>query len=388
MSKQVTIAAAYELPARRYPELDTIDLFRAVLKGALASWPVGPQDIDGLLTTPAGTITGYDTYIHGRLISELGIHARLAETMNLGGGSHLAMVNHAAMAIREGRANAVICISAGKMFRPGMGAGEAMARAISDGDLEVPYGAYIPALYGLVASQFMAERNATARDLARVAVSARKWALLNPKARMHEKGPLTVEEVLASRMIASPFHYLDCSLPSDGGGAVLVTRADLGRKWAKQPAYIQGYGECHQRGTLSDPGSLIDTGAVVSGGAAFKESGLKPRDIRVAQLYDAFSSTPLILLENLGLCAKGEAAAFVQSGAIDPGGSLPVNTYGGLISFGHTGDSSGMSLLTAGASQALGEAGSTQVDNAEHVLIHAYGGIMFNHTTMILGRAA
>jgi acetyl-CoA acetyltransferase len=189
-------------------------------------------------------------------------------------------------------------------------------------------------------------------------------------------------------MVASPFHYFDCSLPTDGGGAVLVTRADLGVRWAKQPAYINGYGECHLRGTVSDPGDLIETGAVVSGDAAFKQAGLTPRDIRAAQLYDAFSSTPLILLENLGLCGRGEAAAFVQSGAIDPGGALPVNTYGGLMSFGHTGDSSGMSLLTAGALQALGEAGPTQVDGAGHVLIHAYGGIMFNHTTMILGRDA
>jgi acetyl-CoA acetyltransferase len=388
LSKQVTIAAAYELPARRYPEFDTLELFRAVLKGALASWPVGPQDIDGLLTTPAGTISGYDTYIHSRLISELGIHARLAQTMNLGGGSHLAMVNYAAMAIREGRANAVLCISAGKMFRPGMGAGEAMARAVSDGNLEVPYGTYIPALYALTASEFMVDRNATAEDLARVAVSARKWALLNPKARMYNDGPLTVEAVLASRMVVTPFHYLDCSVPTDGGGAVLVTRSDLGLRWAKQPAYIRGYGECHQRGTVSDSGSLIETGAVVAGRVAFERAGLRPRDSGAAQLYDAFSSTPLILLENLGLCERGEAAAFVQSGAIDPGGVLPVNTYGGLLSFGHTGDSSGMSLLTAGSLQALGEAGPTQVDNAAHVLIHAYGGVMFSHTTMILGRDA
>lgn len=385
LADQVTIAGAYEIPPRRYREHSSMDLFRMILGGAMAEWRIGPRDVDGLLTTTGGDITGHDTYIHGRLISELGIRPSIAETMNLGGGSHQAMVNRAAMAIREGRANAVICVSAGKMMRPGLGAAEAMVRAICDFNLEGPYGPWIAALYGLVATKFMAERNVMAEDLARVAVSARKWALLNPDARQHDAGPITIEDVLSSRMVVTPFHYLDCSLPSDGGGAVLVTRADLGRKWAERPAYVKGYGEYHPRGTVSDPGDLIETGAVISGRKAFAEAGLTPTDIDVAQLYDAFSSTPLLLLENLGFCKPCEAAAFVRSGAIDPGGSLPVNTYGGLMSFGHTGESSGMSLLVQGARQAMGLAGPTQVENVRNVLIHAYGGIMFYHTTTILG---
>lgn len=385
MSEQVTIAGAYELQPRRYRDKSSIDLFRMILAGALAEWPVSPGDIDGVITTTGGDITNHDTYIHGRLISELGIKASISETMNLGGASHQAMMNRAAMAIREGRANAVICISAGKMMRPGLGAADAMVRAICDFNLEGPYGPWIAALYGLVATKYMAERNVTAEDLARVAVSARKWALLNPDARQYEAGPLSIEDVLASRMVVTPFHYLDCSLPTDGGGAVLVTRADLGRRWAKRPAYVKGYGEYHPRGTVSDPGSLIETGAIVSARKAFAEAGLTPSDIDAAQLYDAFSSTPLMLLENLGFCRPGEAAGFVHSGAIDPGGSLPVNTYGGLMSFGHTGESSGMSLLVAGARQILGTAGPTQVENARNVLIHAYGGILFYHTTTILG---
>jgi len=388
LTEKVTIAGAFEMVPKRYPELDTNDLFRTVLRGAMASWPVRPEDIDGVLATPSGSIMGYDTYIHGRLVSELGLRARFVETMNLGGASHIAMVNRAAMAIREGRASAVICVSAGKMFRPGNGGGEAMARAISDPSLEMPYGTFIPAMYGMLASHFMKERGATSEDFARVAVAMRKWALLNPAARMHSAGPVTVEDILASKMIATPFHYLDCSVPSEGGGAVLVTREDLGRKWTKQPAYVLGFGEAHLRGTMSDPGDLLNNGSVVAGKAAFAEARLAPSDIKLAQLYDAFSMTPLVLLENLGICAPGEAAAFVRSGAIDPGGSFPVNTYGGLLSFGHTGDSSGMSLLTAGAMQVLGQAGASQVDDASLALVHTYGGMMFDHSTMILGREA
>ena len=382
----VTIAAAYEMPPGRYPELSTEDLFRTVLKGALSSWPIKPQDIDGLLTHPSGTIAGYDIYFHDKLVSELGIRPSFVETLNIGGATYPAMVNRAVSAIVTGRANAVLCIGAGKFTKLNKGGGEMMARALGDPSLEVPYGIWIPPLYGLLASEFLDEHKVSAVDIARVAVSARKWALLNPQARMHRAGAIGVGDVLASRMVASPFHYLDCSLPSDGGGAVLVTRADLGRKWAKQPAYVLGYGEAHLRGRVSDPGKLTDTGAKVSGAEAFRRAGLTPKDIDVAQLYDAFSVTPLVLLENLGFCEPGDAARFVQSGAIDPGGQLPVNTYGGLLSFGHTGDASGMSLVTAGAFQVMGCAGPNQVERADRVLIHGYGGIMYDHATLILGR--
>jgi acetyl-CoA acetyltransferase len=386
VTDHVTIAAAYEMAPGRYPELSTEDLFRTVLKGALSSWSIKSQDIDGLLTHPSGTIAGYDIYFHDRLISELGIRPNFVETLNLGGATYPAMVNRAANAIRAGRASAVLCIGAGKFTKLADGGGEMMARAISDPSLEVPYGTWIPALYGLLASEFIADHHVRAEDIARVAVAERKWALLNPQARMHHAGAISVQDVLSSRMVASPFHYLDCSLPSDGGGAVLVTRAELGQKWARQPAYILGYGEAHLRGRVSDPGRLTETGAKLSGAEAFRAAGLTPTDIDVAQLYDAFSITPLVLLENLGFCEPGGAARFVQSGAIDPGGRLPVNTYGGLLSFGHTGDASGMSLVTAGAFQAMACAGPNQVERAERVLIHGYGGIMYDHATLILGR--
>lgn len=386
MSEDVAIAAAFELPPGRYPESGCFDLFRQVLKGLIAQCPVKPQDIDGLLACPSGGVAGFDPYVHEKLISELGIRPAMAEVVNLGGATFAAMVDRAANAIRAGQASAVICIGAGKFMKPSAGGAELMARVTSDIALEMPYGTFIPSLYALIASQFMAERGVTKADLARVAVAQRKWAVRNPHARMAAAGEITVEDVLASRPISTPFNLLDCSVPCDGGGAVIVARGDLARKWAAQPAWVLGYGECHPRGALSDRGNLLETGAAIAGAKAFRQAGLSPGDIRVAQLYDAFTSTPLILLEELGLCQPGEAAAFVNSGAVDPGGSLPVNTYGGLLSFGHTGDASGMSLLTAGAMQAMGTAGPTQVVDADRVLVHTYGGIMFDHATLILGR--
>lgn len=385
-SSDIAIAAAFELAPGRYPSSDTLDLFRQALGGVIGSIDIRPEDIDGLLTSPSGGVAGFDPYVHERLIAELGIRPTFAETMNLGGATYVSMVDRAAAAIRSGRASAIICVTAGKFMKPSAGGGALMAQVISDPNLEMPYGAFIPALYGLMTSQFMAERGITSEDLARVAVSARKWAMLNPQARMHGAGALTVEDVLASRRIASPFHLYDCSVPCDGGGAVIVARGDLARRWTRQPAYVVGYGEFHSRGLVSDCGGRLDTGAATSAAQAFKSAGMEPADIKAAQLYDAFSSTPLMLLEELGFCGQGESGAFVHSGAIDPGGILPVNTYGGLMSFGHTGDASGMSLLTAAASQTMGMAGKMQVPSADRVLVHAYGGIMFDHATLILGK--
>lgn len=388
MDNAVTISAIYEMKPGRYPDLGPHEIFHAVLNGAISEWQIRPQDIDGLLTSPGGQASGAtDAYIHERLIAELGIKPTFAETISSGGATFALMVHRASMAITSGQANAVLCIGAGKFMKPGAGGAEMMARTISEEDFEFPYGTFIPALYALIANQFMAERGVTREDLARVAVSARKWALLNPDARMYDKGPITIDDVIDSRPIAEPFHYLDCSIPSDGGGALLVTRADIGRRMTSQPAYIKGYGESHLSGTISSNRNLIETGAVVSGRQAFQRAGLTPSDIDVVELYDAFSATPLILLENLGMCDRGTSGRFVQSGATDPGGILPMNTNGGLLSFGHTGDASGMSVLIEGARQTMGKARTNQVNRADNVLVHCYGGMMYDHATLILGRA-
>lgn len=386
MDSAVAICAIHEMKPGRYPGLGPHDIFHAVLNGALPEWSIRPQDIDGLLTCPGGQTSGAtDAYIHERLIAELGIQPGFAETISSGGATFALMVQRASMAIAAGQANTVLCIGAGKFMKPGAGAAEMMARAISEEDFEFPYGTFVPALYALIAQQFMVERGVTRADLARVAVSARKWALLNPDARMHDQGPITIDDVIHSRPIAEPFHYLDCSVPSDGGGAIIVTRADIAKRLAGRPAYVKGYGESHLSGSISSTRNLTETGAVVSGKQAFRRAGLTPADIDVVELYDAFTAAPLLLLESLGFCERGASGRLVQSGATDPGGSLPMNTNGGLLSFGHTGDASGMSVLIEGARQVMGQAGANQVKQAENVLIHCYGGMMYDHATLILG---
>jgi acetyl-CoA acetyltransferase len=384
----IAIAATFGLPPRRYPDLTAKDLYRNVMEGVVREWKVKPGTIDGVLTGPSDQSTGKpDIYPHEAVVNLLGLQPRFMETLNLGGATFAAMAHRAAMAIREGVANAVLCIGAGKFTKPTSGAAEAQAKMIAEPDFEVPYGAFIPAIYALVASRYLAVGGGRREDMARIAVSARRWAMLNPRALMHSKGEISVADVLASRPISAPFHFLDCSVPTDGGGALLVTRADLARQICRQPAYFLGYGEAHTHGTISNAPDLVHTGAETSGALAFKEAELSPADIDMVQIYDAFTCTPLIMLENLGFCEFGGAGALAQSGALDPGGRLPMNTHGGLLSFGHTGDTSGMSVLIEGARQVMGEAGANQQARARTVLTHTYGGMMCDHATLILGQS-
>ena len=387
MAHDTAIAGIYEMKPGRYPDLNPIEMYYQVLSGAIAQWGIKPQDVDGLFTTPAGMAVGAaDIATHEKLGETLGIRPIISETLYAGGASFGAMVQRAEAMIRAGLCESILCLGAGKFGKVGTGGAEVLARMASEPNFEFPYGTYIVSNYAMVASAYMAAYNVPREALARVSVSQRRWAVRNPDSIMGPKGELTIEEVLASRPICSPFNMLDCSVPCEGGGAVLVTTAAKARRLAKQPAYVLGYGEAHMHSSVSQAESLVDTGAVRTARMAFAQAGLTPADIQVAQLYDAFSATPLILMENVGLCGRGAAPDFVMSGATDPGGSLPTNTGGGLLSFGHTGDASGMSVLIEGLRQCMNEAGNRQIKKADIGLIHVYGGMLAEHATLIVGR--
>jgi acetyl-CoA acetyltransferase len=387
MSEQVAIAATFELPPGRYPDLSVLDMYHLVMRGALGKWRLRPAQIDGLFTAPAGISSGrVEIATHEKLAQALGIRPTVSETLYAGGAMFAIMVQRAAALIRTGMADCILCVGAGQFMKVSAGGAQVQARLASDPSFEFPYGTYIPANYALVASQYMHSRQVKREALARVAVSARLWALRNPRAIMGKKGHITVEDVLASRPICSPFNLLDCSVPCDGGGAVLVASGSTARRLTSQPAYLLGHGEFHSHNTISEAQSLADTGAQVTGRAAFAAAGLSPSDINVLQLYDAFSVCPLMLLDDLGFCAPGGSADLVMSGALDPGGHLPTNTNGGLLSFGHTGDASGMSVLIEGARQLMGEAEETRAADSQLGLVHCYGGMFSEHATLILGK--
>ena len=220
--------------------------------------------------------------------------------------------------------------------------------------------------------------------MAAVAVNSRNHAQLNPLAQMRE--PITVEDVLASRMIADPLHLLDCSLVSDGGAAVVLTSAERAADMKQTPVYLLGAGEGHGHEHISQAHSLTTSAASESGKRAFEMAGLGPKDMDFAELYDCFTPVVLIELEDLGFCKKGEAGAFVEAGHLALDGSLPPNTHGGLLSHCHPGNPGSMCALTEAVRQLRHAAGDRQVKDAETALVHAQGGIMSSHCTLILGR--
>jgi len=251
---------------------------------------------------------------------------------------------------------------------------------------ETPYRPFLPSsAYALAASRHMHVYGTTREQMAAVAVAARQWALMNPKA--WEKKPLTVEEVLGARMISYPFTVRDICLVTDGGGAIIMTTADRAKSLKKPPVYVLGQGEYISHANISSMPDLTVTGALPSGKQAYAMAGLAAKDIDVFELYDAFTINTILFLEDLGVCPKGEGGRFVDGGTIAPGGKLPVNTNGGGLSYCHPG-MYGLFLLIEAVRQLRGECGERQVKGAETAIAHGNGGVLSSQSTVILGTAA
>ncbi|WP_372717053.1 thiolase family protein [Immundisolibacter sp.] len=389
MPVAVAIAAVSELTPGRYPQRATHALYQDAIATLLAQWPIKPGDIQGLLVAPAGMADGVsdNIFVHERLVEELGLDSTFAETVNVGGSTHAVMAIRAALAIRAGLADGVLCVSAGRFPNVGGGGAQRNTRMFAHPDFDSLYGPYIPPIYAQVATRHMHETGIGRDAMAAVAVGQRAWAIRHPQALMAAKGPLTVDSVLAARPIASPFHLLDCSVPCDGGGAFLVASAALARRINPQPAWLRGFGEVHRRANISQLRRLDDVGGQAAAQAAFRMAGLTPGDVRLAQLYDSFSYNPILGVEHMGLVPAGQGGRFFLDGRGAPGGDLPVNSNGGLLSFGHTGDASGMSVIAEAALQVMGRAGDRQV-SAPVALVHCYGGMMSEHAVLLLGNVS
>jgi acetyl-CoA acetyltransferase len=251
---------------------------------------------------------------------------------------------------------------------------------------ERPYGARVPMTsYALAASRHMAQYGTTSEQLAQLAVDARRWAAMNPRAR--HRDPLTVDDVLASPVLASPLHQLDCCLVTDGAGAYVLTSAERARDLARPPVYVLGAATSTSHWIISEMPDLTVTPGAVSGPNAFAMAGVAPSDVDVLMAYDSFTITALLHLEDLGFCAKGEGGAFAQDGRTGPGGALPMNTNGGGLSYTHPGQY-GMFLLVEAARQLRGECGERQVRDAELAVAHGCGGFLSATATVVLGTGA
>lgn len=248
---------------------------------------------------------------------------------------------------------------------------------------ETAYKPFLPAsAYALAASRHMHQYGTTREQLAEVAVSARKWALMNPRA--WEKEPLTIEQVLNAGMVSYPFTVRDCCLVSDGGGALIMVSAERAKSLKSKPAYVLGVGEYLSHNSISNMADLTVSGASRSGPIAFGMAGLTPSDVKAIELYDAFTINPILFLEDLGFCRKGEGGRLVENGGIAPGGKLAVNTNGGGLSYCHPG-MYGIFLLIEAVRQIRGERGPAQVANCDVALAHGNGGVLSSQVTVLLG---
>jgi len=379
----VAIVGAADTEVGVIPEYGATQLCVDAARRVLDDAGIKKNQIDGLITCNSMA----EPYMyHAEMIAEyLQIFPRYCMAIGAGGATTFSILQHAASAIVTGVCDTIL-ISMADSLRSGLSRDQAMLIQSSTGhaQFESPYGPTVPAYYALIAQAHMHEYGTTEQQFAEIAVACRNHAVLNPAAQMRE--PISVDDVLNSRMIADPLHLLDCSLVSDGGAAVIMTSAERAKDFPQQAVYLLGVGEGHGHEHISQAQNLTTSTAVESGKRAFEMAGLTPNDIDVAQLYDCFTPTVLIELEDLGFCAKGEAGVFVEAGEIKLGGSLPVNTHGGLLSHSHPGNPGSMFHLTEAVIQLRHQAGTRQVQDAEVALVHAQGGIMSSHCTLILGR--
>jgi acetyl-CoA C-acetyltransferase len=379
------IVGAFEHPTRKAEDKSIAQLHAESAKGALDDAGLAASDVDGYFVSgDAPGVLGALSMSDYLGLSKL----RHIDTTDIGGASPIAHVAHAAQAISAGRCRVALISMGGKLrtldparIQPnGYGAPEA--------PFETPFGISTHALYAMAANRHMYEFGTTGDQLAWVKVAASHHAYHNPNAMLRER--VTIEDVAASPMIADPLHKLDCCVVSDGGGAIVVAAAEIARSLTRPAVSIRGAGEAiaHQRGGKLD---ITRTAGALSGPQAFAQARLTPADIKYASIYDSFTITVIITLEDLGFCAKGEGGRFVSDGRLISGvGTLPVNTDGGSLCNNHPAGRGGLPKVVEAVRQLRGEAyPAVQVPNCDLALVHGSGGYIASRggsATLILQR--
>jgi acetyl-CoA C-acetyltransferase len=364
------IVGAYEHPTRHAPDKSLVQLHAEVAIGAIADAGLSKDDIDAYYF--AGDASGLSTM---SMVDYLNLKVRHVDSTETGGTSYLIHVAHAAQAIAAGKCNAALITLAGRPRSEGSSGAvpRATADASPEAQWEAPFSATTVNLYALCAQRHMYEFGTTPEQLAWVKVAASHHAQHNPNAML--KNVVTVEEVVASPMVASPLHRLDCCVVSDGGGALIVARPEIANALKRPKVAVIGAGEAI-KGQNGGEIDLMTSGAAVAGAAAFAEAGVKPGDIKYASIYDSFTITVVMQLEDLGFCKKGEGGKFVADGNLISGtGKLPFNTDGGGLCSNHPSNRGGMTKVIEAVRQLRGEAHpAVQVKNCNLGLAQGTGG--------------
>jgi len=381
LKNEIAIVGAYEHPRRWAPDKTAYQIAAESARAALEDAGLTFKDVDGYATSGVGPI-GVLSMCH-----HLNLKPDWIDSTAIGGSSFVAQVAYAGAAIRAGLCRTVLITygstAASERFAIGTGGGFSQDPPDS---FDIPYGPTIVGAYGMVAQRHMHEYGTTSAQLAEIAVTMRRHAGLNPYAKYRD--PITVEDVLASRVISSPLHLLDCCVISDGGGALVVTSAERARDLKQRPVHVLGAGVANRHNGIGQR-DILDIAARQSGARAFERAGVKHSDVDLCMIYDSFTITVLSTLENLGFCKLGEGGAFVENGRIGLGGALPVNLDGGGLSSNHPG-MRGIFLVIEAVKQLRGEAGARQVAGAQIALCHGTGGwlgIKHSGATLIVGAA-
>ncbi|PNQ04242.1 thiolase [Sphingobium sp. SA916] len=358
------------------PGLSAVDMAAKAALLALADAGIALSEVDALYTSaPYEALGGME------LAEYLGLTPKVTDCNRTGGSAFEVYVQQAALALEAGLIDcALIAYGSNPASNPPPGVG--MTR---QSPWEAPYKPLAPlSSYALAASRHMHLYGTTREQLAEVAVAARQWAQLNPEAAVRD--PLSIEDVLKARMVSDPLTVRDCCLFNDGAAAVVMVRADRAKDCARAPVHVLGAAHAVTHREISSMPDLTVTGAAISGSQAFAQAGVKPADMDVAMLYDAFTITPILFLEDLGFCPKGEGGRFVSGGHVAPGGGLALNTNGGGLSCVHPG-MYGLFLLVEATRQLRGECGERQVQDARLAVAHGNGGVLSSEATVVLGTA-
>jgi acetyl-CoA C-acetyltransferase len=377
------IAGAYEHPDRNIPDKSLAQLHAELAVGALADAGLTLADVDAYFCAgdaPAGVLVMADY---------LGLRLAHMDSTETGGSSSVIHVGHAAQAIAAGKCNVALITMGGLPRQQIFGsprAGE--ASTTPESGFEYLYGYTVPGMYALAAKRHMYEFGTTSEQLAEIKVAASLHAQHNDNALLRD--PVTVEEVVGSRMVSDPLHLLDCCVITDGGGALVVVSPEVARSLPRHCVRVLGEAEAPKH-TMNGRIDLTYTGAVWSGPRAFAEAGVTPSDIDYASIYDSFTITVLETIEDLGFCEKGAGGTFVLDGALHaPHGRLPFNTDGGGLCNNHPTNRGGMTKVIEAVRQLRGEANpSVQVPDCEIALAHATGGLLgtrMGSATLVLGR--
>lgn len=358
----------------RHEGRSALDLMAEAANAALAQSGLRRADIDGVL---CGYATTFPHLMLATLLSEkLGLDPHYAHGMQMGGATGAAMVMLARELVRAGRCRRVLVVAGeNRLTGQAVDASIQTLAQVGEADTEVPNGASVPAYYALLASAYMHQTGTRREDLAELAALMRRHAASHPHAHLSEA--IGVDQVLASRPIATPLHLLDCCPISDGAVA-LVVGADDG------PVRISGAGQAHRHQHLSALRDILDTGAARALGQAYADAGIDQDQVDYLGIYDSFTITLAMLLEELGFAPRGGAADRARRGDFDAAGPLPLNTHGGLLSFGHSGVAGGMAHVAEAWTQLAGRAGSRQVGAPRCALVHADGGVLSAHVSLVL----